>query len=128
MKESLMIRFTIPLAPVTKKNSQRLVQQGNRIIPIPSAKYKEYERSTPYFLGRWRGLGIDYPVNIKCLFYMPTHRRVDLTNLLEAIDDVLVLNGIIADDNSAIVASHDGSRVLYDKDNPRTEVEITDVV
>ena len=32
-------------------------------------------------------LGIDYAVNVKCLFYMPTNRRVDLTNLLEAIDD-----------------------------------------
>jgi Holliday junction resolvase RusA-like endonuclease len=55
---------------------------------------------------------------------MPTKRRVDLTNLLEAIDDVLVKYGVLKDDNSEIITSHDGSRVLYDKDNPRTEVAI----
>lgn len=55
---------------------------------------------------------------------MPTKRRVDLTNLLEAIDDVLVKYGVLKDDNSEIITSHDGSRVLYDKDNPRTEVVI----
>lgn len=32
---------------------------------------------------------------------------------------------ILADDNRNIVASVDGSVVLYDKENPRTEVTIT---
>jgi hypothetical protein len=35
--------------------------------------------------------------------------------------------GVIEDDNSNVVVSVDGSRVLYDKENPRTEVEITEV-
>jgi Holliday junction resolvase RusA-like endonuclease len=56
---------------------------------------------------------------------MPTRRKVDLTNLLEAIDDVMVKAGLLADDNADIVQSHDGSRVLYDKDRPRTEIYIT---
>jgi Holliday junction resolvase RusA-like endonuclease len=68
---------------------------------------------------------IDFPVNVKCLFYMPTRRRCDLTNLLEAIDDVMVAAEVVVDDNSTIIAGHDGSRVLYDKENPRTEVVIT---
>lgn len=67
---------------------------------------------------------IDEPVNVKCLFYMPTHRRCDLTNMLEAIDDVMVAGGLLADDNYKIIKSHDGSRVLYDEENPRTEVYI----
>ena len=72
-----------------------------------------------------KGELIDYPVNIKCLFYMPTKRRCDLTNLLEAIDDIMVKAGLLKDDNYTIIEGHDGSRVLYDKDNPRTEIEIT---
>lgn len=68
---------------------------------------------------------IDYPCNVKCEFYMPTRRRVDLNNLLEAATDVLVRAGILDDDNSQIVASHDGSRVFYDKENPRTVINIT---
>lgn len=55
---------------------------------------------------------------------MPTKRKCDLTNLLEAIDDVMVKYGLLADDNFSIIESHDGSRVLYDKENPRTEVTI----
>jgi Holliday junction resolvase RusA-like endonuclease len=70
---------------------------------------------------------IDTPVNVKCLFYMPTRRKVDLTNLLQAIDDILVKAGVLQDDHSGIVVSHDGSRVLYDKERPRTEVEIQSI-
>lgn len=55
---------------------------------------------------------------------MPTKHRVDLVNLLEATCDVLVKADVLEDDNSKIVASHDGSRVLYDKANPRAEIYI----
>lgn len=68
---------------------------------------------------------IDYPVNVKCIFYVPTRRRVDLTNLEESIDDILVKFGILKDDSYTILAGHDGSRVRIDKENPRTEITIT---
>lgn len=58
---------------------------------------------------------------------MPTRRRVDLCNLHEALCDVLVKFGVVQDDNCKIIASMDGSRVLYDKENPRTEVYIEKV-
>lgn len=123
-----MIKFTIPIAPISKKNSQRIFRPNgmNRPIIVPSEQYKQYERDAAYFIPRLpRGASINEPVNVKCLFYMPTRRKVDLTNLLEAIDDVMVKVGLLADDNSDIVQSHDGSRVLYDKDRPRTEIIIT---
>ena len=66
------------------------------------------------------------PVHIKYLFYMGTRRKVDKLNLQAAADDLLVLAGIIQDDNSSIVKSHDGTRVLYDKEHPRTEIYIFD--
>ena len=56
---------------------------------------------------------------------MGTRRKVDLVNLLEALDDILVHYGVLEDDNCGIIVSHDGSRVHYDKENPRTEVTIT---
>lgn len=68
---------------------------------------------------------ISAPINIKCIYYMPTTRKVDLTNLLEATDDVLVKYRVIADDDSEIVVSHDGSRVIKGDANPRTEVTIS---
>lgn len=120
-----MIKFTIPLAPISKKNSQRILinRKTGKPFIMPSAAYKDYEREAALFIPR--GECINSPVNVKCLFYMPTRRKVDLTNLLEAIDDILVKAGLLSDDNFTIVESHDGSRVLYDKTNPRTEIEIT---
>lgn len=119
-----MIKFTIPLAPVTKKNSQRIVinRRTGRPLIMPSAAYKDYEREAALFIPR--GVTIKTPVNVECLFFMPTRRKCDLTNLLEAIDDILVKTGLLSDDNYTIIASHDGSRVFYDKDNPRTEIII----
>lgn len=100
-------------------------------MALPSAKYAQYEKAArfyiPHHIQLYNGYGstIDIPVNIKCLFYMPTRRLCDLTNLLEAIDDVLVKYGLLKDDNFNIVAGHDGSRVRLDKENPRTEITIT---
>ena len=42
-----------------------------------------------------------------------------------ALHDVLTHYGVIKDDSADIVLATDGSRVRYDKDSPRTEVEIT---
>lgn len=118
-------RFTIGLVPVTKKNSQEihLNKYTRKRWISPSPKYKEYEHAAAWFMPHEKT--IREPVNVRALFYMPTKRRVDLVNLEEALLDVLVHYGVIDDDNSAIVAGMDGSRVLYDKDNPRTEVIIT---
>lgn len=116
-----MIEFTIPLTPITKKNSQQIVIVKGRPMIIPSKYYKQYEKDCKYFL---EPLMINYPVNIKCIYYMPTKRRVDITNLLSATHDVLVKYKVIEDDNSKIVYSVDGSRVFYDKNNPRTEISI----
>ena len=121
-----MIRITIPLPPVTKKNSQRIVLVRGRPMILPSQKYKDYERDAMPALLPYRK-GYTGPVNLRCLYYMPTRRRVDLCNLLEATCDLLVHHGVLADDNSAIVAGHDGSRVLYDKEHPRTEIYIEEV-
>lgn len=121
-----MVKFTIKLPPITKKNSQRIAinKRTGKPFILPSEKYKEYEKNALWFIPK--NIYINSPVNIKCLFYMPTKRKVDLTNLLEAIDDILVKAGLLADDNYTIIESHDGSRVLYDKENPRTEIEITE--
>ena len=124
MKENHVIKFTIELPPVTKKNSQQLIVNRTSGKPriIPSKKYREYESGAGWFL---KPLGIDYPINIKALYYMPSRRRVDITNLESALCDVLVKHGVIKDDNCKILVSTDGSRVRYDKEHPRTEIYIT---
>lgn len=120
-----MVNFTIPVQPISKKNSQQIMtnKQTGKPFIYPSKKFKEYEQTAFWFIPK--GLTIDTACNIKCLFYMGTRRRVDLTNLLEAVDDIMVKAGLLVDDDFTIIQSHDGSRVLYDKENPRTEVYIT---
>lgn len=115
-------KFTIKGNPATKKNSSQIISVNGRPVLIPSKKYRDYEKYAGIFL---KPLRIDYPVNIKCLFYMQTKRKVDITNLLSAAMDVLVKYNVITDDNRDIAATNDGSMVLYDKENPRTEIEIT---
>lgn len=125
--------YTIPLPPVTKKNSAQVVhtgqkcpvcRRGKNVRLLPSKAYREYEEAARWFLKRERP--INTPVNVQCLFYMPTKRTVDKSNLEESCHDLLVAVGVLADDNRDIIASTDGSRVLYDKENPRTEIYITD--
>lgn len=115
------MKIVIPVAPITKKNHQQIIRVNGSPRVIPSKQYRQYEKDCFPFL---KALGIDYPVNIKALYYMPTRRIVDLCNLHEALCDVLVKYGVLEDDNSRIIVSMDGSRVLYDKQNPRTELEI----
>lgn len=122
------LRFTIPLNPVSKKNSQQIIRIGNRPKIVPSKAYRKYEKQVAEFMP-FVAQPISKHVEVTALFYMKTDYErakssVDLPNLLEAIDDILVKYKVLAEDNSRVIVSHDGSRVLYDKESPRTEVEI----
>lgn len=126
-KDLVNRKFIIPVVPRTKKNSQQVFVRNGRIINIPSKLYQQFEKECLKVIPSKYRKKIDYPVNIKAVFYTETRRRIDLTNLLEALDDMLVKAEVILDDNRNIVASHDGSRVFWDKENPRIAVEITEV-
>lgn len=121
------LRFNIDLPPRSKKNSMQILVNPKTKRPFisPSSAYKAYRKAALMLIPNDVRQGIDYPVNVQCVYYMETRRRVDMCNLIEATLDVLVDAGVLADDNSNIVAGHDGSRVLYDKEHPRTEVTIT---
>lgn len=131
----LLGSYTIPLDPRTKKNHQMIAGSGVR-CPYCGKHKKQFVRqgkaASEYTFKAYQYLRprptapIETPVHIKYLFYMGTRRVVDKLNLQAAADDLLVLAEIIKDDNSKIVKSHDGTRVLYDKQNPRTEIYIYD--
>ena len=118
------MNITIKLTPITKKNSQQIVQVHGRPLILPSQKYRQYEKACAVFMPKLKE-PINEPVNIRCVFYMPTRRKVDLTNLLSCAMDILVRYQVITDDCRDIAYANDGSRVYYDKSAPRTEIEIT---
>lgn len=119
-------KAVIPMNPITKKNSQRILfnNRTHRPFIAQSAAYSQYEKDCGYFLRRPTQGTINERIEITCYFFRKNFIRCDLTNLLAAIDDILVHYKIIADDNVNIIVSHDGSRCFVDKDNPRTEIYI----
>jgi Holliday junction resolvase RusA-like endonuclease len=121
------MKIVIGITPITKKNHQQIIRVHGKRIIIPSKQYRKYEKDCAPFLLPYAHQNIKERVNVCCKYYMPTKRRVDLTNLLNSTLDLLVQYGIILDDNRNIVYSVDGSRVLYDKAFPRTEIEITPI-
>ena len=122
-----MLKYTIKLPPVTKKNHQQI--RYNPLIKKPyignSPQYLQYEKEAGWFLKPAPKEPISKPVNVCCTFYMKDKRLTDLVNLLQAVDDLLVKYKVLSDDNYRVVASHDGSRCYLDRDNPRTEICIT---
>lgn len=123
------MKLVIPGPPRTKKNSQRICinRKTRRRFVKPSEAYESYLGDAGVFIPEIERKAISTPVNVKCVYFMQTRRKVDLVNLLEATLDVLVHYRVIADDNSSIVVGHDGSRVGYDKHNPRVEIEIEEI-
>ena len=113
--------------PITKKNSQRIVKCGRYHKVLPSKQFLVYEKDCLSQIKGKDKLGIDKPVNLSCLYYMQRRYKVDLVNLLEGTCDILVNAGVIADDNFKIIYSMDGSRVFHDKENPRVEIEISEI-
>lgn len=123
------LKFTIPLEPRTKKNSPEVIKvptkNGKEYYRVlPSKAYRAYEKACKGLIPKYK---INEPINVKATYYMGSHRKVDLCNLHEALHDVMVAYGCVLDDDSTIIVSTDGSRVLYDKKNPRTEVHITGI-
>ena len=116
--------------PRTKKNSREADYRGR--IAQPSKAYRRFRADClKQITGQYRQR-INYRVNIKYLFYMKknyltTKGVIDLVGLEQALDDILTDAGVIEDDCCRIVAGHDGSRVRHDKENPRVEIEITEL-
>ena len=117
------MQITIPLNPVTKKNHGTIVKVKGRTILIPSTQYTKYEKECKPFIPVLDS-PINYPINLRVLYYMETKRKCDITNLLQATCDMLVKYNVLEDDNYSIVASVDGTKVFYDKENPRCEIFI----
>lgn len=123
-----MLKIVIPGNPVTKKNHGRIVQKkfpNGKSVPIvlPSEPYVKYEKHCKEYIPKVE-IPIDYPITLKCYYYLETRRKCDLTNLLQATCDILVKYGILEDDNYNIVSSFDGTKAIYDKENPRVEIYI----
>ena len=115
-KNHMTIAGTGPKCPMCGKKARLFIRQGraNSEYTLKAAKYLTPRPAKP----------IDREIHLIYLVYMQTKRLVDDLNLYGSLDDLLVKEGILADDNNRIIRSRDKSRVLYDKERPRAEVYI----
>ena len=122
------MQIKIPLMCRSKKNNQSIIVNPRTHKPmiIQSKLYKEFEQECGYYLLKYKK-NISTPVNLKCTFYVKDRRKRDIVNLLNAIQDILVKYGVIADDNYNIVKSVDGSRIIYEKGREETIIEIEEM-
>ena len=123
----------IPLDPRTKKNHMTIAGTGAkcpkcgkraRQFVRQGAAHSKYAFEAAQYLNPRPKTPIDEQVHIIYILYMQTHRRVDDLNLFASLDDILVHEKILKDDCVKLIRSRDGSRVLYDKENPRAEIYI----
>jgi|SRR5690554_5059253 len=127
-----------------KHGRLRLRQNSNGgLAPITyySAAYKDWAKLAVQqcLVYRSKHPELSFPLtgqfNLKCLFYYNRDGIVDLSNLYEGVQDVLAGNekwlqlgvdwSIIKDDCTRFIGSHDGSRLILDYTNPRTEITLT---
>ncbi len=114
------MKLTLYGDPRTKKNSARILRmRSGAPFVAPSKAYVNYETECLRQIKRPHS-PISARVNVRCVYYMKTARRVDLANLL-------VKARVLEDDNSKIVAAHDGSRVELGRKSPRVEIEIEEM-
>ncbi len=118
-----MLKIEIPLLPRSKKNSQQIIICKGKPMIIQSELYRQYEKDCALFMPKLEN-PIFSKVNLKCTFIVPDRRKRDLTNLENAIADILVKYKVLEDDNYNIIQSWDGSRIVYQKGIEKTIIEI----
>lgn len=128
----MIYTYTIAGNPRPKKNNMRPARRKNgSLMLIQSQNYLDYANAAaPQLqaqLQKNHHDAIADAVNVQMIFYRSDRRRTDLVNLENAVLDILVQANILADDNYNIVTAMDGSRVYYDKYNPRTEITISPI-
>ena len=102
--------FVVDIVPRTKKNSMEIRKRrdGTKYVS-PSGQYQRWEADVAEVLAALNKYRppINYPVNVREVFYLPDHRRRDLLNLQEAIDDALVRAGVKGLMIGAVVTGRD---------------------
>lgn len=103
----------------SKKNSKTMICRGRFPMLLPSQRYVDWHKdATKQLLKK----PLPDIIEMTILFYLPDARRTDLTNKAESIMDLLVDNGIIADDNWNIVPRLILDCKGIDRLNPRAEI------
>ena len=124
----IILKFSIPGRPSTKKTSHRVVRRGGFTKILPSLLYEKYEKHCKdYCEFVWKKDGfepIDFGIAIKLKVYLDSWIVGDECGYQQANGDIIQAHGIIKDDMWIHWVDNGDHMIYYDKDNPRIEVEI----
>jgi hypothetical protein len=121
----LILSFTIPGQPATKKTSQRIF----RGVIMPSVQYCKYEQYCEEFCkNAWINTGkepIDFGVSMNMRVYLKNWIVGDCTGYQQSIADILQKFGVLAND-SWLHWDWQGNHWFggVDSENPRVEIEL----
>lgn len=117
------MKLTIPGTIRIKKNSKRIFARGRFKTVLPSEAYLKWEKDARAhaMIQKTCKTPIKLPVAVKAAIYYKGP-MMDIHGAFESIADAF--QGILWENDSQI-KSWDGSRIYHDKDNPRTEIEVT---
>lgn len=130
----LILSFTIPSQPATKKNSSRIIKIKGFFKIIPSERFMNYQKFCGQFLNpMWKDKEpMDFGISVK--IRVATNKWIipDYTNVCQALGDILQHYKLISNDKW--IHWTDGEIkentplehwfIGIDKINPRLEVEI----
>ena len=114
------IYLTLPGSIRSKKNSKRVYSCGRFKRVLPSKAYEVWEKEARRCASPGRVHPLTCPVHVTALIFYKGPKP-DLSGCLESVGDCL--QGIMWADDTQI-ESWDGSRLVHDLKNPRTEVII----
>lgn len=116
-----MLQLTLHWRVPSKKNQKQWTWK----FLVSSKAYQERERNQLTILNEQvEKLNLSNELYVEYHFYMPDHRKTDLSNKVESINDLFVKYWLIEDDNRNIIRYLMIRCEWVDKENPRCEVKI----
>ena len=115
------MKLTLPWAVLVPDNARLVPQKGTRRL-VKTNRYREaLEAAHTVATAQWKHPPLDVDVFVRMDFWVPDHRRRDLSNLLKLILDAL--QGVAYMDDKQ-VTSLSYLKQGWDPDNPRCEVQV----
>lgn len=122
------MRITLHGRIPSKKNSVVMFVRSGRIFKMPSNQYRAWHKDASQQLmamgNVWGKIPRETVNSIEFCVFAPDRRKADLTNKAESVMDLLVDNGILADDNWFVVPFVLLNFGGVDKADPRVEIII----
>ena len=130
ISRGLICTLHIPGQPVPMDYGKQVVQDSSGNFSMSSTReyakrIREVRRSSKTFAHLIPRKPVDYPVHVKCTFFMnKTNAKPCLPELIVATLDQLVRLKAVKNMSHEVVASTDGSKIEYILNEPYTIVEI----